>query len=120
MNHSAAYKVESLNAPKPTTWLHRPLDWSNTRDAAMLYGYSKRTINEYGLLELREVTIAASPDVLRQIAGYLVEVANMMEVKEPTPNFHRHIGNHVPSWDGSFPGWDVIATGPLTEEEQKL
>ena len=37
----------------------------------MLYGYAVKELNEEGLLELREVRFAASPEVLREIARFL-------------------------------------------------
>jgi len=78
----------------------------------MLYGYASRKVNEYGLLELREVTFAAPPEVLREIAAFLEHAATRLEAEKHSPMFHVHIGSVVPGWTARFQGKDVIVMRP--------
>jgi hypothetical protein len=57
----------------------------------MVYGYETRTLNEYGLKEMREVTFSTRPDTLRAIAQFLVEAAAQLESQPMSPNWHRHV-----------------------------
>ena len=60
----------------------------------MIYGYDSCTINEFGLMEMREVTISASPDVLRELARFLIESAD--ELEGPVSwHWHRHAPNEL-------------------------
>jgi hypothetical protein len=55
----------------------------------MIYGYDSRTINEYGLKQLREVSFAMSPDDLRELADFLRETAEELEGVS-SDHWHRH------------------------------
>jgi hypothetical protein len=55
----------------------------------VIYGYDTRTVNEYGLKEMREVTIAATPELLRTLASYIREAAEQLE-KRTSPSWHAH------------------------------
>jgi hypothetical protein len=74
----------------------------------MLYGYSVNEINEFGLLELREVSLSASPAVLRQIAKFLLDSAALIEAGQIGPSAHRHIQSVIADWDRRFPDKDII------------
>lgn len=74
----------------------------------MIYGYACKKVNEYGLLEMREITIAASADVLREMAHFLGEMAEIMEAGGFSRCSHRHIGSVIKDWDERFPGKDFI------------
>ena len=78
----------------------------------MIYGYAARELDENGLLEMKEVTFAASADVLREVADFLTEMADLMEVGGFSECSHRHIGSVVKDWDDRFPGKDVIVMPP--------
>lgn len=78
----------------------------------MLYGYSNKTLNEYGLLDMREVTIAADSNVLREIARFLNEMAEAMDEGELARCSHRHIDSVVEDWRDRFPGRDIIVMPP--------
>jgi hypothetical protein len=56
----------------------------------MLDGYDSRTVNEYGLKELREISLAVSPDDLRELAGFLEDAADELE-GACSSHWHRHI-----------------------------
>jgi len=69
----------------------------------MIYGYDSRTINEYGLKQLKEISIAVSPDVLRALAEFLSHAADELEQAE-SGSWHRH----VPSALQKGIGCDVV------------
>ncbi len=73
----------------------------------MIYGYATKKVNEYGLLDLREVTFVATPEVLRQISFFLSGMADLLEAGEFKIT-HRHIGGSISDWDARFPDKDVI------------
>jgi hypothetical protein len=56
----------------------------------MIYGYDSRTINEYGLKQLREISLAVSPDNLRELAEFLRESADELEGAS-SAHWHRHM-----------------------------
>ena len=55
----------------------------------MIYGYDSRTVNEFGLKEMREVSISASPDAIRELARFLMQCADELE-SAISPHWHRH------------------------------
>jgi hypothetical protein len=69
----------------------------------MVYGYNARAINEFGLKELREVTFATSPEVLRALADSLKEAAEELEGANSI-QWHRHI----PTSLSKLLGCDVV------------
>lgn len=81
----------------------------------MIYGYPSKELNEYGLVELKEVTFSASPKVLRQIGEFILDMANLMEKGEFTTS-HYHIETFVQGWNKRFPNKDVIVTRPESED----
>ncbi|PQO36945.1 hypothetical protein C5Y96_07220 [Blastopirellula marina] len=58
----------------------------------MIYGYDDEVpLNDYGLKRLKSLSIAASPDTLRALAGFLYEAAAEMESSDRLhSNWHRH------------------------------
>jgi hypothetical protein len=56
----------------------------------MVYGYDCRTINEYGLKQLREISLAVSPNDLRSLAEFLKDTANELE-QATSGHWHRHV-----------------------------
>ena len=74
----------------------------------MLYGYGMNQLNEFGLLEMKEITFAASPKVLRQIAFFLSEMAQKMEAGNFSNSSHVHIGDVIRNWNELFPQKDII------------
>ena len=75
----------------------------------MIYGYASETINEYGLLAMREVTLAVEPATLRQLSAFLISMADMIESGQLTGHGHRHIDDLVKDWEG---GCDIIVAPP--------
>jgi hypothetical protein len=55
----------------------------------MIYGYDSRTINEYGLRQMREISVAASPVALRELAQFFGECADELE-SGGSSHWHRH------------------------------
>ena len=45
----------------------------------MICGYDIKELNEYGLEQMSEVSLAASPEALRQLAAFLIEAAEELE-----------------------------------------
>ena len=56
----------------------------------MIFGYKKRLLNEYGLQEMREISISTTPQVLRQLGEFLLAMATDLETVD-SPNWHRHL-----------------------------
>jgi len=74
----------------------------------LIYGYPKgEPLNEYGLVEMKEVTFVLSPDSLRQVASFLNEMAAKIETK--TNLWHEHISSQIDDW-GSSCDCEIIVT----------
>ena len=58
-----------------------------------LYGYAKKDTGN-GLLEMKEVSVSASPDVLRKMAAFLLSCADRME-RDPMRWEHDHFNPTV-------------------------
>jgi len=81
----------------------------------MLYGYGCKVLNEWGLQEMKEITLAASPDELREIASFLEKAAALMESGEFRSCSHLHISSVADDWNRRFPNKDIIVTPPPEE-----
>ncbi len=81
----------------------------------MIYGYDEKTINQYGLKQMREISLSVSADTLREISAHLLSVANELESAE-TSNWHKHL----PSELRNKTGCDVIVIPPQDSEEQRV
>ena len=55
----------------------------------MIYGYDSRTVNEYGLRQMREISVAAQPNALRELAGFFLQCADELETAT-SGHWHRH------------------------------
>jgi hypothetical protein len=55
----------------------------------MIYGYDSRTINEYGLKQMREVSVSVDPDDLRALAEFLTDAADELE-GGVSGHWHKH------------------------------
>jgi hypothetical protein len=60
----------------------------------MIYGYDNRTINSYGLKEMREIAFSVAAADLRRIAEFLLASAEALESPR-TANWHAHISKSV-------------------------
>jgi hypothetical protein len=85
----------------------------------MLYGYSKRTINEHGLLELREISFNFNASDLKRIAAFLFDIASKMDRREIKAN-HIHIDSKDKNWKRDNPGSDIIVIDPNSEPPQQI
>jgi hypothetical protein len=56
----------------------------------MTYGYNRRVLNEFGLKQMKEVTVAARPEALRELAMFLVDAARQLETESTSDSWHRH------------------------------
>lgn len=58
----------------------------------MIYGYDydSRTLNEYGLKQLREISIAVTPEDLRELAAFLQDSAEEL-TGAASSHWHRHM-----------------------------
>jgi len=70
-----------------------------------VFGYKNEVVNEYGLLEMSEITIQASPNTLRAIAKLLNESADLIE-KNPEDFDHFHLQDDWKEWKEEYP--DII------------
>jgi len=55
----------------------------------MIYGYESRIVNEYGLKQMREISVATRPDALRDLARFLLQCADELETAA-SGHWHRH------------------------------
>jgi hypothetical protein len=75
----------------------------------MVYGYDSRTINEYGLKQMREISFKLPANTLRELARFLLQSAD--ELQDATsPNWHRH---SPPALERDV-GCDVIVLSDLS------
>ena len=66
-----------------------PLDMSFTEEVLVIYGYDVKTLNEFGLKEMKEISVAATPALLREFADFLLLAAKQMELAS-SENWHVH------------------------------
>lgn len=88
----------------------------------MIYGYPAKEVNEYGLLEMKEITFSASPVVLREIARFLAVSADLMDAGDFETCSHQHIQSVIPDWDRRFPESDIVVVPedvPLAVENRQ-
>jgi hypothetical protein len=57
----------------------------------MIYGYDARTINAYGLKQMREISIAVRPVTLRALAQFLRDSADELESASVSTHWHKHL-----------------------------
>ncbi len=72
-----------------------------------VFGYSKRVVSDEGLLEMKEVAIAADPKVLRTIASFILAAAAKLEEGEFD---HEHLQFHWDEWEEGQP--DIVVANP--------
>jgi hypothetical protein len=78
----------------------------------MIYGYSHRVLNDYGLLEMKEVTFALDAQRLRVVGQFLLDMAREMESGSFDKHSHRHLTTTNPGWNKESPIADVIVARP--------
>ena len=61
----------------------------------MVYGYDSRVVNEFGLRQMREVTVATKPEVLRTLAAFLLDAATELESSEVSAHWHKHASREL-------------------------
>jgi hypothetical protein len=76
-----------------------------------IYGYSKGTLNEFGLHSLSEVTFDVRTNDLRRIATFLNATADAMESRAIRSQ-HRHLAEFDRDWNATHPDFDVIVIHP--------
>ncbi|HEV3137503.1 MAG TPA: hypothetical protein VGZ26_06355, partial [Pirellulales bacterium] len=58
----------------------------------MIYGYIDRIVNEqFGLSQMREVSIAANPASVRALAAFLHDAADELEAERRSVLWHLHV-----------------------------
>jgi hypothetical protein len=76
------------------------------------FGYIKKKHGREGLVELSQVTIRATPELLREVAAFLIHCAQDMD-KHHERFGHRHIQDVLKSWRTEEPERpDVIVAAP--------
>lgn len=70
-----------------------------------IFGYKNKEVNEYGLLEMKEIAFRASPDSLRAVAKLLTDSADRIE-QNPGSIDHLHLQDTWREWQEEYP--DVI------------
>jgi hypothetical protein len=78
----------------------------------MVSGYSRAQLNEYGLLELREVSFGLSSERLRDIARFLLEMADEIDGSKPSSSWHRHLSGWSKNWSQFGACADIVVTKP--------
>jgi hypothetical protein len=67
-----------------------------------IFGYENKIINEFGLMEMREITFQGKANHLRLIAKFLQECADYIE-SNPGDLDHDHISFNNQDWMDDFP-----------------
>lgn len=84
---------------------------------AMIYGYTRATVNEFGLSEMKEVTFAMSASQLRVVARFLLDMAQEMDAGSFAKCSHKHLTTTHPDWK-TLPGAaEVIVMPPVAAQE---
>jgi hypothetical protein len=76
----------------------------------MIYGYDSRTLNNYGLKQMREISLAVAAHDLRELADFLKEAAQELE---EASSYHWH--RHAPDELRQRLGCDVIVASNKSE-----
>ena len=77
----------------------------------MIYGYSEQVVDEeYGLLQMREITFSMTPEQLRLVAKFLERIAH--DIESGVPFLHRHIEEIIPSWRDVGHVGEIVAIVP--------
>ncbi len=71
----------------------------------MLYGHSNKIVNNGGLHDLSEITIVANPELLRNLAAFILQAADMLEQGGTD---HHHASSYVYNWGKNMRGRDII------------
>lgn len=79
-----------------------------------IFGYAKRQLNDFGLLELREATFDLSVGDLRTVAGFMLDCADQLESGAFRTD-HRHLSQFARQWGKDHPSVDVIVAMPSSE-----
>lgn len=81
----------------------------------MIYGYSEKIVDEeYGLLQLREISFEFAPRELKRIAAFLNSAAEAIE-KDTLRSSHIHIGSSAQHWSADCPNCEIIVLHPRPE-----
>jgi hypothetical protein len=67
-----------------------------------IYGYKKEKLSNQGLLAMKEVTFAAEPALIREIAEFLIKAADQMD-KRGEKFGHMHVDEVIKKWKKSWP-----------------
>jgi hypothetical protein len=81
----------------------------------MIYGYPRHTDDEETSYELREVSFAMPPDMLRRMAKFILKAADDVEADDHLQaGWHFHARDTIPDWWQKSGGHDVVICAPLT------
>ena len=85
-----------------------------------IYGYKRTVVNEeFGLLELREITLDFKAADLRRLACFLDQFADRVESRARRSD-HEHLTSFDREWRRDHPDIDVILTNPDPEPPARL
>ena len=76
----------------------------------MLYGHDRRTLDGWGLKEMADVTVDASPATLRVLAAFLRDAADAMERADADGTLSTSWHRHAPPEVAEALGGDLIVT----------
>jgi hypothetical protein len=80
-----------------------------------IYGYQRAVVDaEFGLLELREISLDFNPADLRRLATFMEYFANQIESRTWRSS-HAHLTTFDREWNRDHPGIDVIIANPDPE-----
>jgi hypothetical protein len=72
------------------------------------YCYLREGSSE-GPLECSEISLQATPDILRQVAAFLVESAEKIEASKDGGQIHFHLQDEWKKWSQEFPDLIVLS-----------
>ena len=77
----------------------------------MIFGYANRTVNKYGLLEMKEVSFLMDADALEEVAQLFIEAANQIRAGRLRAGGHRHADEVIQGWSKRHQ-FDLIVGAP--------
>ena len=77
----------------------------------MIYGYSEKVADdEYGLLQMREISFSMTSAQLRIVGQFLAHMADDIDAGKAF--LHRHIAETSPDWKASGAEVDIVVLFP--------
>ena len=74
----------------------------------MIFGRIQCKTSEHGRLEMKEVTLVLSPEILRELGQFFLQVSEQIEDGEFNASTHWHISSYSQAWGLRYPNEELI------------